>query len=155
MEGASCCGAVAPRGASVSHSEARREAASGEARDRTDASFGRENRLEGASSYTRLLKEGVRRSGALLTLFALPGSTVVPRLGITIARKVGKAHDRNRMRRLLREAFRLHKERHEAGGRVLDVLVRVHRLPSGARATYEQIAREYTDLLSRARRAIA
>lgn len=44
-----------------------------------------------------------------------------PRLGITVTKKFGKAHDRNRFKRVVREAFRLSKHRLPKG---LDMNIR-------------------------------
>ena len=48
-----------------------------------------------------------RESRGPLTLYALPNEFGHPRLGMSVARKVGTAVRRNRIRRLIRESFRL------------------------------------------------
>ena len=48
-----------------------------------------------------------RESRGPLTVYALPNELNHPRLGMSVSRKVGIAVRRNRIRRLLREAFRL------------------------------------------------
>jgi ribonuclease P protein component len=49
----------------------------------------------------------VRESRGPLTLYAMPNGLGYPRLGMSVSRKVGTAVRRNRIRRLLRESFRL------------------------------------------------
>lgn len=48
-----------------------------------------------------------RESRGPLTVYALPNDLEYPRLGMSVGRKVGTAVRRNRIRRRLREAFRL------------------------------------------------
>lgn len=66
--------------------------------------------LRGSNDFQRVYRTGRRYEGHLLTVFVLPNSLTQHRLGITASRKaLGKAVDRNRAKRLLREAFRLTK----------------------------------------------
>ena len=45
--------------------------------------------------------------GAVLVSYAAKNRLGVHRVGITTSKKIGKAHDRNRARRVIREAYRL------------------------------------------------
>lgn len=70
--------------------------------------------LRGSNDFQRVYRTGKRYEGHLLTVFLLPNSLKQHRLGITASRKaLGRAVDRNRAKRLLREAFRLTKPRLE------------------------------------------
>lgn len=64
--------------------------------------------LRGTSDFQRVYKRGKRYEGSLITAFVLPNGFAYHRLGITASKKaLGKAHERNRAKRLLRETFRL------------------------------------------------
>ena len=73
-----------------------------------DFSFPKEARLRKRAEFLRVYEQGERIEGRFLTVFILPNSLGRHRVGITATRKaIGKAHDRNRAKRLLRETFRL------------------------------------------------
>ncbi|HEY7791418.1 MAG TPA: ribonuclease P protein component [Vicinamibacterales bacterium] len=63
-------------------------------------------RLRRRTEFQRVYEHGVRSSGRYSTIFFLPNSLEITRLGIAATRKLGDAVVRNRAKRLVRELFR-------------------------------------------------
>jgi ribonuclease P protein component len=68
--------------------------------------FLQKHRLRTPAQYAAVYDARVREVRGPLVVFALPNALGHPRLGLSVSRKVGVAVKRNRIRRLLREAFR-------------------------------------------------
>jgi len=65
-------------------------------------------RLSRSGEFERVYREGRSHASRHLVVYAFPREGAVeqpPRLGISVGRKVGSAVERNRVKRLLREAF--------------------------------------------------
>ena len=70
--------------------------------------FSRDVRLLKAAEYSRVFKNPVRSSDRYLTILAVPSEKTFARLGLAISKKNAKrAVDRNRIKRIIRESFRL------------------------------------------------
>jgi ribonuclease P protein component len=78
----------------------------------------RRRRLSRSAEFDRVYREGRSHAGQHLVLYAFPRAgddDTSPRLGLSVGRKVGGAVERNKVKRLLREAFWAAEERVPAG----------------------------------------
>lgn len=80
-----------------------------------------------------------------LVLYARKNRTEGNRVGITVSKKLGKAHVRNRTRRRLREIYRLHEEQFQPGW---DIVVVAR--SKAVDADFQRLTRSYLALAKKA-----
>lgn len=105
----------------------------------------RERRLRRRRDFTQLTRMGARGSADALVVLARPvrpGS--LGRVGFTVSKKVGKAHERNLVKRRLRHLLRHQKERFAAHDIVVIARTGAAALP------FEELARQLDKALTRA-----
>jgi ribonuclease P protein component len=85
--------------------------------------FTHAHRLHGDEAFQRVFANKLRKNAGPLAVLARPTEAPHHRLGLTVSRRVGNAVKRHRIKRLLREAFRLNQ--HAWPGRY-DLVVIVH-----------------------------
>ncbi|MDX9821234.1 MAG: ribonuclease P protein component [Syntrophales bacterium] len=105
-------------------------------------SFRKDERIRNRRDFQIVYDGGVRRGSEHFVVVSLKNSSGATRLGITVSKKVGNAVKRNRIKRLVREFFRLNKAR-LPGARDIVVIARRHR----DALTYMIVSRELGELL--------
>ena len=93
----------------------------------------------------RRLYSSAGQANGFLVLYARPNHLGINRVGVTVSKKLGKAHIRNRVRRRLREAYRLNEEQFSAGW---DIVVVTRSRCIGA--DFEKIVGSYLSLAQKA-----
>jgi ribonuclease P protein component len=98
--------------------------------------FPRSHRLTHARQFDAAYEAKTRQSRGPLTVFAIPNDLGHPRLGLSVPGRVGTAPKRNRIKRLLREAFRLLQHDWPAG---YDLVVNVRPHETAMLADYQRM----------------
>jgi ribonuclease P protein component len=74
---------------------------------RVKKKFPKSARVLRRSHFSHLMKQGRHISGCEIRVdYRRQSKSLSPKLGITVSRRYGKAHERNRFKRVVREAFR-------------------------------------------------
>lgn len=76
-----------------------------------DYSFTKEDRLKSPRDFKRVCTRGKRVRTRSFVVYALPNGNENPRLGLTVSARTANSPGRARIKRLLREFFRLNKTR--------------------------------------------
>jgi ribonuclease P protein component len=110
----------------------------------------RSGRLSRSAEFERVYRHGRSTANRQLVLYAFPNpSAERPRIGLSVSRKVGGAVQRNKVKRLLREAF----ARNEAGllaGHDVVVVARPDALDLAEREGLAGVDAALAELLGRA-----
>ena len=106
--------------------------------------FGKQRRLRSGADFQRVYRRRTNRNAGPLRVYAAPNRLGGHRLGLSVSRRVGSAVVRNRIKRLLREAFRI--EQHTLPG-TYDLIVVSHRHEPLTLEAYRQHLRQAVERL--------
>lgn len=105
--------------------------------------FSRTQRIRSRRDFQHIYEHGQLYKDEFVRIFYVHKSPTEPgRLGLSISKKLGKAHVRNRIKRIIRETFRLHPELTVG----LDLIVQPR--PTVASLTNAQLSQRFLEALT-------
>jgi ribonuclease P protein component len=111
---------------------------------RTGQGFPKAARIRRRREFLSLGRTGERRRTQSFIFLSQPAAAAVPRLGLTVSRKVGSAAVRNRLKRRLREVFRRHPDRLQFQSDVV-VIAKV----GAGNLTLEAVSQQFASAIAR------
>jgi len=103
-------------------------------------------RIRKRQEFLDVTQNGQKYHTPHFIVFLKPNPQGLLRLGVTVSRRVGKAVKRNRVKRLLREFFRLHKYQLPKG---YDIVIVAK--PKAVTLTYHGVAEELSKVLCKSK----
>lgn len=110
--------------------------------------FPRRERIAKRSEFVRIYEEGRKVFSRFSVLFVARNEHGHPRLGVTVTRKMGKAHDRNRLKRWVRETYRRRRSALGLQHQPLDIVVNVK--TAARTVVYKEFAEDLAGAMERA-----
>lgn len=104
--------------------------------------FGKHERIRKRRDYLRVYQNGYRVNSKNFIIILSENRLGVKRLGLTVSKKAGNSVKRNRIKRLLREFFRLNKNRFPSSQDI--VIIAKKSIPP---LKYQDVCRELENLL--------
>ena len=112
--------------------------------------FTRADRLGGRDAFSHVFKTRCSASDGTFVVYVAPNDVGRARLGLSVGRRIGNAVQRNRIKRLLREAFRQSRDRlPERMDIVVVVKPRPHDTLADCRAVLIRLATQAADRYDR------
>ncbi|MBI1919988.1 MAG: ribonuclease P protein component [Geobacter sp.] len=109
----------------------------------SDRSFPKAERIVHRREYEELGKHGTKlHTKNFIIIWSVSGEGMA-KIGITASKKVGSAVQRNRVKRLIREYYRLHKDKF--AGAFFNIIAR----KGAAMLDYPALCREFDEMLPR------
>jgi ribonuclease P protein component len=102
--------------------------------------------LRNAEEFQKVYQRGAKKISRSFVVFVLPNGGTASRFGLTTPRKLGKAHERNRIKRRVREILRTSRDAIPEG---LDVVVNPRR--SVHDRVFDELRLELVSLLGAAK----
>jgi ribonuclease P protein component len=111
------------------------------------AALPKHKRLAKRPEFVHVYENGQKLFSRYAVLFYAGNGLAHSRIGITATKKLGKAHDRNRLKRWTRETYRRLREPLGIDARALDIVVNVKSNAAGS--TFQEYSRELGRVLER------